>query len=245
MKISRRGKGKKVSAKNIPRTGNKVDRAQTKVIQSLESKVKKILPELKVLAPTSYTAKSSVTIASPENRCINPLTLGTGAFQRVGGKVRFVRLVGKYQIRDTAGLGSTSSTRVMIVVQKRNNAATTCDLNGNFDAGTGIANSGLLYHGDGTTIPGTNSIYNPMGNILKNNFRVLYDKTHVCNVVVGYATNRTFNIRLNFVTDYSANDQGTAVDILTNALYFVCISDSTTTNAIVLSYNYALFYNDS
>lgn len=232
--------GPKATAEVLAKS--KVDKAQNEVISRLSKVVSKLKPEVKYIMQAAYGTDTSVTIASPTNFGLNPIALGTGLQNRIGGKCFMKYLNMRLSLFDTSGLGSTNSVRVLIVNQKHNNGSTQLDTDGTFTANNIL--DGLFAVGDDVTISKVTSMLQILG-AQKSNFKVLFDKTYRTNVERGYVQNIHIKRKLDFVTDYSLDDDGDMADIDSNALYLYICTDSSTTNAITARWHYWISFTDS
>jgi len=229
------------SAKKVMATATrKVDKAQNKEMKSIRKVLRKLKPEMKMLEPADYVTDTSVTVAGGVNNILNNIGLGDTFYQREGIRIRMSHIKIRFRINVATG-SQLNNVRVLLVVNKENNTALTCPLDGSYNYATGVAESGLFQNGDESTLGRIQALYSRF-NMFNKRFKVLYDKTFQARNMQNFAMVRSINKKLNIVTDYSSNDGGTGADIKYNGLYLLALTDCTTSSEITFSYDYQLFF---
>ncbi len=139
---------------------------------------------------------------------LNGLVQGTDVNDRVGDKVRFIKLEISGIAQTAAVVGGSAVVRFCVVQDKQPN-------------GTTFTTSELMED--------QNDIWSLYNNVFSSRFNVLYDKIIDLNVLAANASAITYRSfrktkKLNIVTHYSSA-VGTIVDIETNSLYFIYASN--------------------
>lgn len=239
-----------------------VDQVQNKAIENLSKRIDKInqSTELKQLQ-NNQSSYSLVPLTTTLTRgsgfvlsLLNGSIQGTSTVTRIGDKIKMTSVHISGQLYCTGGgvlLGIHTPIRIVLFLQKKpKGVAPTVSTNG---ASAGIS---ALFYNTGGSGPTTYQQYDTgVNQNMSENYKILYDQTYTLATLVGGMVPSTdattsvnpklnFDIRrkLGYMADYSRGNGGTILDLESNALYVLFITD--TNSNITVELDSRVYFKD-
>lgn len=240
---SRRG-SKKYRSRTLPQTGKRIDRRQSKAINNMSKKIKKIEAEAEVKHKDTLFAVTTIPSTGLMWESHNFITQGTTNITRIGNVIAPT----SFQIRmriaaNTTKITSPTVCRIIIFWDTQVNGA----------GPTGFGLTGVVDDSVITVPPYAPRNYNTI-----DRYRILKDKVIVLHPVLATTTTdpggvvtavsavvayRKFIIKSSRKMRFTGN-AGTVADITNNALYVFFMSDLTVTEPTVQG-GIRMYFKDS
>jgi len=232
-------KASQTLAKIVSKAKTLVDEKQDKAIAQIKKKLLGV--EYKILTPSTIGSKlTGYLYTTPYQFGMNARSIGTSETNRIGSKFRDMFLKMNVQIRAVSDMGEKGTTRILIVLFKQNNGATTIPLDGSHSADTyaqGLFNN---YTVGSTTQMNTEFLFNETIE-WANRFKVIYDKSFTLNTAAdGLVKTLKIRRKLDYTVDYSNDNDGDMEDVAKNGLYFIALTDAVASGNQILSWDYMI-----